>query len=431
MNEPGARVDARLRLILVAASIAAVLLRLLLLPTEGVRGDLDQFILWVRQIQEAPLGNAFRLDLTFPPVMVYLFAGMGTLLQLLGHTAEAGDTLVRAVVKAPASMADLGLALGAAFALRERPRWAVVAFIALALNPALIYVSAWWGQLESIYVLGLLVSVLLARAGHLDLAAVALGVALMTKPQAALFVVPLVAWVLARGGWRAVFRAGIVTFTTAAVLWLPFVPYDGIGAYTHNLDVYGNQIFPIASLRAWNAWWIMQEASGGQFLADTATLAGPVTGRLAALMLTALAELVVFVAVFQRPTWRNLTLGLAASVLVSFSLLTTMHERYAFGALIFLTPLLPERRLRTIWIAFNVVFAANLLSAVPANSAIAQWLPENGPLSVVGSLAMLTIAATTLWVLVHPSIEEAGASARDELANSAPESQPIPAQVMR
>ena len=39
------------------------------------------------------------------------------------------------------------------YALRDRPRWAVVGAAAILLHPAVIDVSAWWGQYESIYVL--------------------------------------------------------------------------------------------------------------------------------------------------------------------------------------------------------------------------------------------------------------------------------------
>jgi dolichyl-phosphate-mannose-protein mannosyltransferase len=424
--------DGRLRLLALAGLLAAVAIRLVLLPTEGYKGDLDQFIVWVRDIAAGPLAQAYRLDLAFPPVMAYLFAGMGAIVSLLGHAIDAADPLVRAVVKTPASLADLGLAGGVAFALRDRPRWAVAAFLALALNPVLIYVSSWWGQFESIYVLAVLVSVLFARAGHLDLAAVALAVGLMTKPQAAFFVVPIVAWLLGAWGWRATARFGVVGLAAVAVLWLPFVPAGGIQAYAHNLEAYGNQTFPIASLRAWNAWWIMQEASGGQFLADTASLFGPISGRLMAFALAGLAELVVFLAVLQNSTKRNLSLGVAASVLVCFSLLTAMHERYAFGALVFLTFGLPERRIRAIWLAFSVVFMANLLSATPASTAIAQVLPEGGPISVVGSLVILGITVATLWALVHPARQPDGdpASAREELREPPAKGRSVPAQVV-
>jgi hypothetical protein len=141
----------------------------------------------------------------------------------------------------------------------------------------------------------------------------------------------------------------------------------------------------------------------------------------------------VFLAVFQAPTRRNLALGVATSVLVCFSLLTAMHERYAFGALVFLTLGFAEPRIRAIWLVFNVVFMANLLAATPASTAIADILPEGGPVSIVGSLAILVLTGASLWVLVHPAArpEEDATSAGQELREPAPEGRSIPAQVMR
>jgi len=365
--------------------------------------------------------------------MAYLFALMGGILGLAGHAVDAGDPLVRAVVKLPASVADLALALGVAFALRDRPRWAIVAGLAIALHPALIYISAWWGQFESIYVLAGLVAVLLAGGRHPNLAAVALGVAVMTKPQALPFLVPFAGWAAARFGLGGAIRLAAVTVGTAAVLWLPFLADGGIAGYARNLNHYQNEVFGVLSLRAWNVWWLLQQAAGGNFLSDSGALLGPVSVRSLAFVMTGLAEAVVFIAVYQRPTFRNLVLGIAASVLVAFSLLTTMHERYAFAALVFLALLLPEVRLRALWLVFGLAFTANLMSAVPATGGIAQLLPQNGLLSVLGAVTVLAVTFGSVWQLTH------GPAASDSLEwsdgerppQAASEGNAIPAQVVR
>ena len=49
-----------------------------------------------------------------------------------------------------------------------------------------------------------------------------------------------------------------------------------------------------------------------------------------------------------------------------------MHERYAYGALVFLALLIPERRLRWLGVAFGIVFTLNLLAAVPPTPAIGR-----------------------------------------------------------
>ena len=45
----------------------------MLLPTAGLTGDLDQFVLWVHGIAVDGLGNAYDQNLSFPAVMAYVW----------------------------------------------------------------------------------------------------------------------------------------------------------------------------------------------------------------------------------------------------------------------------------------------------------------------------------------------------------------------
>ena len=144
-------------------------------------------------------------------------------------------------------------------------------------------------------------------------------------------------------------------------------------------------------------WWLVQEAfAGGQFVSDQTAILGPLTFRLFGLVAAGLLEAVVFLAVVRSPTRRSLALGLVAAVLVAFTFLTTMHERYAFGALIFLVLLIPERRMLVLWLAFGLVLTLNLVAAIPPSEQIGAMLPISGPLGVAGSLAMIAITLVVL-----------------------------------
>ncbi len=138
-------------------------------------------------------------------------------------------------------------------------------------------------------------------------------------------------------------------------------------------------IFAFLSLRAWNAWWLVQEAAaGGGFIADDVAFLGPLTLRHVGYAVTGLLQLVIAVSIVRDPRPRTLVLGLAASVLVIFAFMTQMHERYAFGALIFLMLLIPEPRIRWLAIAFGIVFTLNLLAAAPPTPEIGAALPVAG-----------------------------------------------------
>ncbi len=393
--------------------LVACVLRALLLPTEGLRGDLDQFVLWVHGLATKPFGNAYDQNLSFPPVMVYLWGLLAAIEPAFRTVTDAADPAIRAIMKAPASLADIAIGGLVAWELRARPRWAVAAGLGILLHPAVIDVSAWWGQYESIYLLFGLIVFMLAVRGHSLPAAAVLAVALMTKPQALPFLVPFGAWFIARDGVRGAVLAGVVGAAAIALLWAPFLAGGGPAGYIRNLAEYQGDIFAILSLRAWNVWWLVQEfGAGGSFVGDQTAILGPLTLRHVGYLVAGALEFVVFVAVYRSPMKRTLAIGLAAAVLVAFMFLTTMHERYAYGALVFIALLIPERRFLAIWIAFGVVFTLNLLAAVPPTPQIGQLLPVQGLLGITGSIGMLVVTLAVLRELLAATPAEPGTSAR-------------------
>jgi len=353
--------------------------------------------------------NAFGL-VTFGPVMAYVWAALAAIAPGFASATDAADTGLRMLLKTPASIADFGLAIVAVYALRDRPRWAVVAAVAIILQPAVWYVSAWWGQYESIYVLPALAAAVAASRGRNALAAALLSVALLTKPQAIAFVVPFAAW-FAASGWRRdrwrgvtveVVRTAAAGLATATVLWIPFLGTGGPVSYLDNLRYYQDEVFHVLSLRAWNLWWLVQEGiAGGRFVTDDVAVLGPLTPRYLGYVVTGLISVAVGVAVVRDPRPRTLYLALATSTLVFFAFMTQMHERYAFGAVIFLALLAWDTRVRSLVLATSAVVALNLVAAVPPVQGIGLSLPVGEAVSIAGAFAMVGITVVTIVTLVR------------------------------
>ena len=379
--------------------VAGIGIRIALLPAEGLKGDLDQFVLWVHGIAVNGLGNAYDQNLSVPAVMAYLWGVLAFLEPAFRTVTDSADPWIRTLMKIPASLADIGLALLMVYAFRARPFWAVVAAAIVMLHPAIIDVSAWWGQYESIYLLFAMAALVFALEGHDALAAVFLAICVMTKPQALPFVLPFAAWFWTHGGWREILRTAAIGLMVIVALWLPFIPAGGPLDYIHNLAVYQSDIFPFLSLNAWNPWWLIQIAAVGGFASDQVAVIGPITLRYVGFALTALLALVVAILIVRDPKPRTFILGLAASTLIWFGFLTQMHERYAYGALVFLLLLIPERRIQWLYLAFGVVFTLNLWSAAPPAAIFRTWLPYPGVHSLVGAVAMIAITGVAfLWM---------------------------------
>jgi hypothetical protein len=384
--------------------VAGLVARVLLLPAEGLVGDLDQFVRWVHGLATGPFGNAYDQNLSFPPVMVYVWGFLAALEPAFRTVTDSSDPAIRAVMKLPASLADLGLAAGVAWVLRARPAWAVLGALGIALHPAVIDVSAWWGQYESLYVLPALGAFIAAAAGRRDVAAALIAISLMTKPQALPLLVPFGAWFLATGGWRGAGRAAAIGLATIVALWLPFLGADGPAGYLRNLGEYQGDIFAFLSLRAWNPWWLLQEiAAGGGFVADSSAVLGPITLRHLGFAAAGLLELVVLLAVGRDPRPRTLALGLAAASLVAFAALTTMHERYAFAALVFLPLALPDRRVLGVWVGFGILFTLNLLWAIPPSAPFEAALTDVRLWGFVGPIGMIALTIAVVGLLLEAS----------------------------
>ncbi len=384
-----------------ALGLAAFLaVRAILLPMPGLAGDVDDFLAWARAISANGLGNAYDQPISFPPVLPWIWWLLGSVAPGLLNPVP-NDPVALALIKLPATLADLGIAAIVGWSLRARPGWAVAATLAVLLHPAIAYVSAWWAQFESVYVLPMLIAWALAVRGRLGWAAVAIAIGLMTKPQALPLAIPFAAWFLATSGWRGTARAAIIGAATIIVLWTPFLAADGLENYLGHLADYTAQ-FAVLSLRAWNPWWVLQSLTGGgDFIADTTPIVGPVTFRWLGIALAGLMEVLVFLWVLRRPTASGLAWGLAAAGLVAFVGLTTMHERYAFPALVFLLLVWPDRLAIGTWALLSVTITLNLVAAVPPSGGPGALVPVTGPLGLIGSVAVTTSLACALAGLLR------------------------------
>src|SRR5690606_4866745 len=100
--------------ILTAGLAIGLVVRAALLPQPGLAGDLDEFTSWVHRIATDGLGRLYAPgDVTFPPVMAYVWATLAAIEPAFRTATEAADPAIRVLMKTPPLLADLGLALAA------------------------------------------------------------------------------------------------------------------------------------------------------------------------------------------------------------------------------------------------------------------------------------------------------------------------------
>ena len=403
-DQPAARAKRSVPLpaILALGILAAAVVRLAVLPGYVLLGDLDQYARWAHHLAtDLPFGAAYRQDFSYMPVLVGVFGALAGLVPAFATAGDAGDVGVRIALKVPALVGELAIVAGLFTVLRQRPPLAAAAILAVVLVPATWYLGAWWGQLDAVYVALCLWAAILASRDRHWLFAVVLGLAMMTKPQALFLTAPFAGYAIGRWGIRRAALVGLVAVAVALLTWLPFVAYGGVADYLRNLDYYQNGEYPILSVRAWNPWWLLQTAiAGGAFVVDSTPVLGPLTPRHLGIAMTAVAEGVVFVTLLRRATPQRLYLGLAAATLVAFCLMTSMHERYAYAALVFLAPLLARRSVGIAWGLLAVAISLNVVAGAPPD-VIGPIIPIGGALGTAGSIGMIASTGVVLLALVR------------------------------
>ena len=357
--------------------LVGLVVRLPLLGNDGFRNDVQAFESWALTIAEhGPshfYANAGFAD--YPPGYFYVLGVVGAIWEWLFRGSDPSYSALKVLVKLPAVFADLGVgAILYAIARRFTSQVSALGVAALyVLNPAVIFISAIWGQVDSIAAgFALLGVYFLMRGGSRDAtrpelwivgAWLSLAYSLLVKPQAALLIPLFLAFAFldrARTAQRLRATAiGILAAVLLAVLLsIPFHPSNPVAALLWLLQrfAFGSNVYPYNSVNAFNLWAIR----GSLWQPDTVTILGLpqfVWGIVLALGATGLAVW----RYCQDGTDRSLLESCAIVTLAFFVLATRMHERYVFDGVVFTIACVPLAK-RYLWCALilSAVLFANL-----------------------------------------------------------------------
>jgi Gpi18-like mannosyltransferase len=357
-------------------------------------------------------------------VLLYLFGGTIWVGEKFGWdsaTSPDESKFATLVIQLLSALADLLTAALLAWAMWGRSRKLGLLIAALyVFNPAVWYVSAVWGQTDSIYTL-LLLGCVLALERKRVLAAWALyALALGTKLQAIALLPLLAAWSLARHRLRGLLGGLAVFAAVGAVLCAAWL-LSGRG--NDLLRVYTTPPEMRAVVSAYNFWYLV---FGGNLKvsSEAQPTALPLTYREIGNGLFAVLALLIVALALRRKTNQSLAIAAAMLTLSMFLVLTQMHERHAYPALAFLAWGAAEYTLQhkggetgghvlrgghvTVWWIYGLLTLTilfNVVTIVPFSSALmtslvvedvdsVQWVILKGMSLVVAAINI----AILLWL---------------------------------
>ncbi len=347
--------DRRLRIVTLLVAAFFVLVGVML-PASGFWFDQDSFIRWALLARAYGIGGIYGVpsDLNYPPLSLYglrLAAAMWPNAEALwSHTAQMK------LLPLAFDAASVALALWALRHEGRSPFWV----LALVLNPAFLYVTVFWGQIDALTSFFGIAGFLAAFAGAPVLVGIALGLAVTTKLQAIVLfpAIGLILLLRARDRARMIVQAiGAGLFTVLLII----LPTLLAGTFPELLRVVlgATSTFPVASMNAFNIWHLL--LVGNPMTIPDTMLLGGVSLRWAGLALFAL-NLTFILTILVRKRARTLatfSLAMGLSIVAFFLFPTQMHERYVVPALVFLAL---HAMLTNAWGAYGLISLATLLN---------------------------------------------------------------------
>ncbi len=363
-----------------------MLIRIPFAPLNLLAGsDLDAFRRWARLIQASGMAAVYtNAGVDYPPLNLYLFGGAAWLADHLAAFSGTSNQWLTILIKLPPMLADILTAWLVARALRSRSATAsIVAASAYVFNPAIWYVSSYWGQTDSTYTLFLVFAVLALERGAMISAWSSWTLGIFTKLQSIALAPLLVVITLQKRGWRGVLAALGASSALAAILSAPWLLTERANDV---IQVYLNQPSesPRVSVSAYNLWYLLFAARVHNVSAELHPFDLPLTYQTLVIALFGVYALFITVTCLRR---ERIALGAAALSLGLFVLPTQIHERYMFSTLaLLLVAMGLDSRL---WIAFAILSATFFFNLIT----IAPFTPRLG-------INLVAVEPTTIKIIV-------------------------------
>jgi len=358
--------------------IVAVVVRLVVAPTNGYSGDILHYQTWAVGEERMQFGaaderpGACNYPPLYPIVLRCLAAGDRAgflpvdLKQPVTDVTVPTARGVLLVMKMPAMLADLWT-IGLLAAIGRTvcaPMRGLMASALYAVSPAIIYDSAVWGQTDTILVALLVWAVLAALRDQPGRLGVAMTLAVLMKLQAAPALAPIAAAMVVqrqdmRGPRWSRFVVG-VGGTLVGVAVASFV--CGVQGQWVRGVVSAVGYFPVSSLGAMNLWWLFDG-----MVSDQAEVIAGLSRRTCGVILFGVAAAVILRRWLKCGCPRDaLPATMAAMAMAFFVLPTEIHERYSIPVVGLLTAA-SVFDVRAIWVSvfLSITVTLNLAYELP------------------------------------------------------------------
>lgn len=329
--------------------------------------DVNNHMVWAKDFlfrgpqnfYETQSSNVFaNLTPNYPPLAIFIFVVM-RLINPLIHSVYWWLNLnvplipsnliffleklvfLATLMKIPAILADLGIAflifLFAKKMIPKNTKGQIIAVSLILFNPAFIYNSALWGQIDSIPIFFVMLSVYFLLYTKRDIvSSILFTLALLVKPTALIFLpVYIILFIQKFGIKKSIINLFVVNIIFC-LFFLPFMKDKNI-LYPYETYIYkilAAQSLPYVTNGALNLWVLI---AGFRGIKDVAPFLLNIPYRYFGYFIVGLINIFIILRLIKsKKTIEDFFMALFITSFSAFLFLTKMHERYSLLPLVFL-----------------------------------------------------------------------------------------------
>ncbi|KKQ82734.1 MAG: hypothetical protein UT04_C0049G0006 [Candidatus Daviesbacteria bacterium GW2011_GWF2_38_7] len=306
--------------------IGGLTIRLVLANVPGFKIDTDDWFAWALRLDEVGFSKFYSNQVfsDYTPGYMYILS----LLVFVKNLLQIDNPTFYLILKLPAIFAEI--ILGALIYLKLKQIvpgfYAKLAAFLIFLNPALIFNSSIWGQIDSILALSLFLTIDFLQNKKLILSSLLLGISLLIKPQTIAIIPVYFLFSIANFSTRNIIKIVLPFLIILFIFSLPFFTYSLIGLI--NLIITTASQYTVTSLFAYNFWGAV-----GFWIPDV-TLWNDISYQSWGYIL--LAGYWIIIGYLYLKKQLSVYVLAALATLGFFFLPTRVHERYLYPGLVFL-----------------------------------------------------------------------------------------------
>lgn len=302
-------------------------IRLLLIFLPGFKIDTDDWIAWSLRLSNFDFSHFYSKDFfsDYTPGYLYILSLLGFLRSIF----DLPNNFFYYLLKIPAAISELliGFLIYQEIKKTFSQKIVLLSLSFILFNPAMIFNSSIWGQIDSILTLLMLLAIISLKKNNLILSSLFIGLALLVKPQAItllpLFAIFLVNHLKLSNLFKLLVPAVLIIF----IFTFPFFPNRTLINLVQQV-INTTKEYPYTSVNAYNFWGVV-----GFWIPDSQLWNGISYQLLGYILLAGYWALIGY---FYFKNKLSLYALAALATLGFFFLPTRVHERYLYPAIVFI-----------------------------------------------------------------------------------------------